>query len=410
MILFENDGTLDMRAVKTMGVSAKDEGRSVFGYFGTGLKYAIAVLLRNGHKVWIHDGLGNQYEFGIQGTKIREQYFDIVTMNGEELGFTTALGKNWETWMAFRELHCNATDEGGFSKAVNNGTWDAREELGKVRVMVIGAEIETVFGNKDEYILNPRRAWTFNEMGVEMYKKVLQSNPRGSIFYKGVRVGITPEPSVYDYNFLNNLDLTEDRTLKYAHHIHQHLGDALLASPNATFITELMMAPQMTFEERLSLSYSYGKPSDIFLDTIGALRTKFKDLGINQYAIDLHMKHRKKSMMPTESCPMTNIQIQQLTRAREFCHEQLGIDTQEFPLIICEDLGGRGSLGLADMDSNIMYLSLACFSKGTKYVVIGLIEEHTHLKHRVADETFEQKQVYLEMIASLGEQLQGKPL
>jgi len=62
------------------------------------------------------------------------------------------------------------------------------------------------------------------------------------------------------------------------------------------------------------------------------------------------------------------------------------------------------------MNNDVMYLALNIFGKGTKYLVMGLIEEFTHLEHRVGDETLEQKQIYLEMIASLGEQLHGEPL
>jgi len=48
MIVFGNDGGLDLQAAMTFGVSAK-ETNNPFGQFGTGLKYAVAILLRTGH-------------------------------------------------------------------------------------------------------------------------------------------------------------------------------------------------------------------------------------------------------------------------------------------------------------------------------------------------------------------------
>ena len=47
MIVFENPGEIDIRSISTFGVSVK-EGDNPIGFFGTGLKYAIVVLLRTG--------------------------------------------------------------------------------------------------------------------------------------------------------------------------------------------------------------------------------------------------------------------------------------------------------------------------------------------------------------------------
>ena len=45
-------------------------------------------------------------------------------MNEEQLPFTTELGKNWEVWQAYRELHSNTLDESGVitDKKVHNDT------------------------------------------------------------------------------------------------------------------------------------------------------------------------------------------------------------------------------------------------------------------------------------------------
>src|ERR1700733_12022356 len=50
MIVFENYGEIEIDAITTFGVSVK-EGPNPIGFFGTGLKYAVAVLLRHGCKV-----------------------------------------------------------------------------------------------------------------------------------------------------------------------------------------------------------------------------------------------------------------------------------------------------------------------------------------------------------------------
>ena len=45
-IIFRNKGVIDPKSIVTFGVSSKTGSNSI-GFFGTGLKYAIAILLRN---------------------------------------------------------------------------------------------------------------------------------------------------------------------------------------------------------------------------------------------------------------------------------------------------------------------------------------------------------------------------
>lgn len=51
-VIFENPGEIDPRMISTFGVNVK-ENDSAIGFFGTGLKYAIAILLRNHHRISI---------------------------------------------------------------------------------------------------------------------------------------------------------------------------------------------------------------------------------------------------------------------------------------------------------------------------------------------------------------------
>lgn len=46
MIIFRNKGVIDPKSITTFGVSSK-ENPGAIGFFGTGLKYAIAILLRH---------------------------------------------------------------------------------------------------------------------------------------------------------------------------------------------------------------------------------------------------------------------------------------------------------------------------------------------------------------------------
>src|SRR5690606_21178629 len=101
-----------------LGINVKD-GDNPIGHFGTGLKIAIASILRMGGAITIYRGM-DRYEFDTIGVVVRGKGFDLVglSINGAEqteLGFTTELGKNWEPWMVMRELESNCRDEAGES-------------------------------------------------------------------------------------------------------------------------------------------------------------------------------------------------------------------------------------------------------------------------------------------------------
>jgi len=94
-----------------MGVNVKENDNPI-GHFGTGLKMAIAVLLRTNHNITIKTE-DQEYIFGIDLKTLRGKDFWVCTCNGEELPYTTELGKEWDVWMAYRELISNTIDEGG---------------------------------------------------------------------------------------------------------------------------------------------------------------------------------------------------------------------------------------------------------------------------------------------------------
>jgi hypothetical protein len=72
-VYFANAGLIDLDVIRVMGVSVKTNDNPI-GYFGTGLKYAIATLLRTGHTVTLKRG-GRDHEFSAQeGRTIQGQH------------------------------------------------------------------------------------------------------------------------------------------------------------------------------------------------------------------------------------------------------------------------------------------------------------------------------------------------
>lgn len=114
-----------------LGVSDKNNTDSI-GRFGTGLKYAIAGILRLGGKISIRHANGTQETFTTVPVPARSKTFQAVhsSIHGS-LGFTTEMGKHWQPWMLYRELESNTIDEDG--KTLETSTW----KLGFTEIEVI---------------------------------------------------------------------------------------------------------------------------------------------------------------------------------------------------------------------------------------------------------------------------------
>ena len=207
MIVFENDGEIDPRLVMLIGVNVK-ETASAIGFFGTGLKYAVACLSRWGEQIVIQSGV-HQYGFASEETEIRGKRFGVLSMfsalDKATLGFTTELGKRWEPWMVYRELWCNAFDEPG--PKVYEVDTIPRSEAGLTRVIVGGERIEAAHNDRDTFILGKRRKLLHKVEGLEIYE-----GEGARIFYRGIAVQTPDKPALYTYNITSLIYLTEDRT------------------------------------------------------------------------------------------------------------------------------------------------------------------------------------------------------
>ena len=390
-VIFKNSGLIETRAITTIGVSVK-EGDSPFGYFGTGLKYAIGILLRNGCSITIWRGL-EKLEFSLSPVRVRGEDFSIVTMNGEELGFTSAIGKNWELWMAYRELYCNTLDEGG---DVYIGE-EVTPEESLTHIVVVGESFLSIHHNRRDFILQGEPTEVYNP--VEIY-----DSPSKGFFYKSIFIGGLSKRSLLTYNLLDRITLTEDRTLKDLFDAEWEIVGAIKQSNNAQLIKKIVTAGEEFYESELHFTHNAGKPSDTFLEVVTRLaEEEHPNLSDSAEAV---AKQYVEEDSPT-IIELTKVQEIQLERARSFS-ETLGLFTdEEFPIVVVETLG-KNVLGRAKKGK--IFLAREVFEMGTKMVAITLIEEYIHLKHGHGDMTRGMQNLLFNKIVSLGEELIGEPL
>ena len=395
-VVFKNKGEVDIRAIVTSGVSAK--GSDAIGYFGTGACYSIAIILRLGGNITIHSG-DAEYEFSVTTSTIRGKDFNIVTMNKKELGFTTELGRDWEPWMAVREVLCNAKDEGGEWYEIED-TEEVSPEEGTTMIVVDCPEFLEAYRKRSDFILD-KEGLVAHTNKLEVYR-----NPTKSLFYKGVKVFTADKPFTHTYNFTKHIDLNEDRTLKYENYgLHHTLCGQICDITDNEYINKLVSCGEAYKE--YSLSFSQGHPNQELVARVRRNSGKVDNKVPRQLALKCKPS-LSEELHQRPTLPLDELQQTQMAKAFNFL-QKLGLITEEYPVKVMDDLG-EGILGLADRDNGVVYIAANTFNLGTKYLAGTMYEEYIHLKYGVDDETRGFQDHVINQLMSLGERLNKEPL
>lgn len=243
MIILKNKGEIDIESITTMGINVK-ACESPIGFFGTGLKYAVAVFLREGVEFKLFIG-ANEYEFFTESKTIRDKEFDFCMMRGPydstPLGFTTELGKNWELWQAYREVRSNCHDEGGEIFNAKN----IRGEAGSTTFGIDAVEFGNVF------LMDLGLKLLYSDKRLEIYE-----GESDHIFYQGIRAKDLNQPSLYTYNIKEQSTLTEDRLLAYDWNVQEIINDCVAECDNEEIIKTIITAKSDCYESGLMMGYN----------------------------------------------------------------------------------------------------------------------------------------------------------
>ncbi len=367
MIHFKNKGKIDPRAITIMGASVKKEDS--IGYFGTGLKYAIAICLRHGLEIEINSGL-EKFQFSTKKVNISGVDFDVVTMNDQELGFTTQQGKSWELWQAFRELYCNCIDESGnvYSSIEPQSCYED-----ETLISVNGESFQDIFENLNKFIIQglPDIKTDYADIWIA---------PSTGVFYKTVLVKEKIGLCVLTYNIKKSIDLTEDRTAKYDFQVREKICRALSELKDDTLLERVLSCGEQFYEGKLDFDI-HNKPSDVFLNVCARLAER-KEPNLNPHALQYAQKHMNINL-DYQDFELSNMQKSMLGRADSLLL-LAGFNANKHPRRFVKNLG-MGTLALAQ--NGIVYISEDAFLKGTKLLAHALIEETWHLEYGYEDET-----------------------
>ncbi len=399
IVAFINDGEIDPRAITTLGVSVKEEGS--IGYFGTGLKYAIPILLRMGQKITIHSGM-DAHEFSIQSEVIRGKSFDMVYMDDVPMGITTELGKNWELWQAYRELICNCMDEGGHYQEEDPGP-----APGKTVIVVTGRDFALQHRKRQDIVLESKPFEVLS--GLEVHR-----GKTHNIFYRGVKVYEAHEPFAFTYNILDYVQLTEDRTIASEWSaLNCTMLRNLVSTENQEVIRACIYSQDNNMESKMDFTsagpqHNIGicKASSAFInEAVAAVKMQNPDMNTSIHCFaESKASELLKTHKQVELSPVNQIM---LNRAILFC-EEIGFPVRDYEIRVLDQLDHR-LLGMAS-NEGIIYITPTAFEMGAKQLTGTLVEEYIHIKYKVEDYTRRFQDILLNRLISLGEKLNGEPI
>ena len=280
--------------ISSMGDSSKRGDDSTIGQFDSGLKYAIALLLRDkvnmSIKTYDNDGILNTYNFStsVKKCKNTNKEKELIDINYNdysedvsgviETGFALQMGYNWSTWMALRELYSNMTDEKGVISELQE---DIAVSYGTIITLEFDENTEffNVWQNKHLYINEQEPLFKIsNSVEVlnndEDYLRIYKQN---ILVYED-----KDKPSRFAWNIKFG-EIDERRILSNLYYVEQNINYAIQTTDNEEFLRTII---KPTFEvqdkEFLSNNTHY---SDHISETVNRVTTEiYEEFGeVNSY-------------------------------------------------------------------------------------------------------------------------------
>lgn len=362
-VFFANAGLIDLDVIRVMGVNVKVKDDPI-GHFGTGLKFAIAILLRTGHKMRLVRG-GSVYEFTARNVDIRGREFKRVFMNDEALAFTTELGCEWEVWQAYRELHSNTFDE--------SGTISDKALKGDTVIIVEGNAMHREYNNRDQIFVNERKPIASIE-GLEVYEG---STPY--IYYRGVRVGAITEKFHFTYNINREMGLTEDRTLRSQFDMEWELSRLIPKLTHKGVVVELL-GGNGCFDQNLDFTRC-ASPSKEFCEAAAA---RYSDQSLAPAARKL-VERDMQNRGDFKDATLSDTSWQKFLGA--FTHlRALDCTLSPEDVRIVETLG-PDVMAIYHREKDQIFLTKSTLDWGLETVVATLYEEWLHKEYHYQDKT-----------------------
>jgi len=233
----QSKGEIETEAFTLIGASSKRNDATKIGYFGSGLKYSIAALLRNNIEFKIFQG-EKEIEFGVSNKSFRGESYEAITVNGIETSMTTTMGgSDWDIPFApFREIYSNAIDEDDSVELEQ--TKDVFGEQGTTTIFIESTTaMSDFYQNINEYFCNKNPNVLASNTWVSIYPKSTSGNLK--LFRKGILCYELDEKALFSYNS-GEFQINESRVLSSTYGAKLAVGRAWKLVTNKQLIRELL--------------------------------------------------------------------------------------------------------------------------------------------------------------------------
>ena len=183
-LLVENKGEIDVNALILMGGSTKRDSTTSIGYYGSGNKYAIALLLKHGIGLKIYAG-ESEVVLTTEDVQFRDKSFKKILVNGKETSLTTDMGPQWDIWMTVREFVSNAIDEGTNNVIPSTDIVAGKEGYTRIYVEHV-PEIQSVIDNWNLYFSFDRTDAIVEVDNKRIYPNICDRHAR-ILYRRGIR-------------------------------------------------------------------------------------------------------------------------------------------------------------------------------------------------------------------------------
>jgi hypothetical protein len=414
-ILIQNDGEIETNSFELIGASTKRNDETKIGFFGSGLKYSIAFMMRNNIDFKIFSG-NKEVVFTTKQELLKDQTFERICINGIPTSYTTTMGPTWEfQWFVLREIYCNAIDEG--TCQLVKSTENVCPSEGKTRIYIeLTDNLRDVINNWDKYFSDEREPIAVidnvhtsylsnkcSDQQIKIYKKT-----NGSLFRKGVMV-YSNEKYLYDYE-VALADINEDRTAK--HPVALQYGFVSMMSSFSSEQFVLSVLRNMESAEYLSLrgTSNYTSVSEKWInfsndyllvvkEVSGKYSGRIQDnpkealLIPSSFALELKKEHHAinilgmgkiigdLSMEEVNTTPKMEYLLKEVVASLKEMKYEIPYD------IFVAEFKDENIMGKADVPNKKIYIADKTFDMGRRELALTLMEETEHIKSKAEDET-----------------------
>lgn len=423
-ILIQNDGEIETNSFELIGASTKRGETGKIGFFGSGLKYSIAYMMRKGIEFKVFSG-EKELIFSTIPEQLKDQSFDRICINGKPTSYTVTMGPTWtEDWFVLREVYCNAIDEG--TCQLVKETEIVKPSVGKTRIYIELTDVlRQVSANWDNYFSDERTPlFTAKDvytcyLGHEDIPNATSSQEvyvfpktEGVLFRRGIRV-YTDKHWAYDYG-CKNVNINEDRTAKHSTALAYGFAHMAAHISNEDWLKTILRTSKQENPcvelETLGTNGSDGGASNEWVRFSQENLLVVEEIA-GRYSEQISMSKKELFLLPTSFARRIKKNVPdakilgmdnhigdtfsdevEMTPKMKFLLKEVLASLKEMKYEVTLDISvvdfdDEKVLGQADTKEKKIYLASKLFDMGRREIAMTIMEEVEHISSGKEDET-----------------------